>query len=62
MSVDKYKFSSDLLKQSAGNFKTFVKSRYKDISDSDLSGLVEKYYGKDGNGSKSKEKPSSATK
>lgn len=45
--MSKYKFSKDILALSAGNFKQFVKGRYPDISDKDLSGLVQEHYGKD---------------
>ena len=59
--INNYSFSKDVLKQSAGNFKVWVKNRYKDLKADEVNALVDKYYGKDGNGSgiKKESKPAS---
>lgn len=45
--ANNYKFSQDILDLSAGNFKEFVKSRYKSLKASEVSELIDKYYGDD---------------
>ena len=43
--LDKYSFNPNILKGSAGDFKSFVKDRYSKLKADEVSYLVEKFYG-----------------
>lgn len=60
--LEKYSFHPSIFNQSAGNFKVWLKNRYPKLKADEVKYLIDKNYGKDGDGSGIKKESKPVTK